>query len=398
MGAFAVVFVLTFFILGRLGFPKEPTGEQVLKILFIFTLFLGLFGGFIGFNFAGEISLSEQRPLNTFPKRLPFHERFPNEFNSFVDDRIALRSSAVKTYAFIEPYMLNRWDLKGNGIRGDDGWLFFNDENDTVENFQRIKDFSPEELDYFKKTVEEVYEFCKAHGIAFVFVLAPNKSSLYPEHYPSFIRRLDKPSSFERLESYLQANSKAPIAYIFDSLVAEKDNYLLHYKEDTHWNSVAGYFAYREAAKRIKNQIHDYSPIEMAQLVRCDKKSTINDLVLFIGGSTYQYGETNEFCLKEPVNVNVIQAVDANKHIMGIKETSVNNGKKAMVFHDSFYAAMEKYMEGSFSQIRDVWFYNTSPLAYKDDILDYKPDVVVWQLLERYVPNIMADGIKYNKP
>lgn len=395
---FVAVFVLTFFLLGRLGFPQYPSREQVLKIFFIFVLSLGLVGGVVGFNFSGEVSLSEQRTLNNFPKRLPFHEEFPNEFNAFVDDRVALRADAVKAYAFIQPYMLDRWDLKGNGIQGDDGWLFFNKENDTVANFQGLRDFSQQELEYFKKTVEEVYDFCKAQGIAFVFILTPSKSSIYPEHYPNFIKRLDKPSSFSRINDYLLSNSSAPITDIFDLLIDKKEEYLLYYKEDTHWNSVGSYFAYRQGADRIKDQLPDYKPIEMEDLIRCDAKNTTKDLIAFIGGTTYEYGVTNEFCLKEPVAVNVIQAVDANKHVMGIKETSVKNGKKAMVFHDSYYLAMEKYIEGSFSQVRDVWFYNTSPLAYKDEILEYKPDVIVWQMLERFVPNIMTEGIKYNKP
>ncbi len=51
------------------------------KIFFVVAVVLIVFGGLIFFDFTKEVSLKENRTLAKFPKRSPFHEKFPKEFD-----------------------------------------------------------------------------------------------------------------------------------------------------------------------------------------------------------------------------------------------------------------------------------------------------------------------------
>lgn len=395
---FLLFFIIVAAIVKRLSEPPGSGKVRFASVFFISITGTVLFGGFIGADFISDISEEEKRTLNRFPRRLPFHENFPGEFNLFVDDRVALRGDAFKLYSRVKPYMLDKFNLKGQGLFGLENWLFYNSEDDTVGNFQGVNGYTDSGLLFLKKTVDEVYDFCRENNIGFVFILAPNKSSVYPEYYPDFIKRLDTVSSYERINGYLLKHSSAPVTDVFGAIMPNKGQYSLYYKEDTHWNTVGAYFAWQKAADLLKRQIPGFRPVEFESVSRCDAKSPYRDLIDFTGGTLYDYPPTNEFCVNNPVKLETIQALDREKNIMGHIRTSNEDGLKIMIFHDSFMVLMQNFIYESASEVKNIWFYRTSPLAYKQDILEFKPDIIVWEMLERYAVAVMRGDMFHTRP
>ena len=47
-------------------------------------------------------------------------------------------------------------------------------------------------------------DYCESRGARFLFTIAPNKSSLYPEHMPARYLTEDADGSYERVLPYLE--------------------------------------------------------------------------------------------------------------------------------------------------------------------------------------------------
>lgn len=184
---------------------------------------------------------------------------------------------------------------------------------------------------------------------------------------------------------------------MLDEFEERKKEYSLFYKEDTHWTSVGAYFAYAKLASAIKKNHPSFEPVKPGDLYRCDAKSNKHDLTDMLAAYGHKFPATNEFCIKDPVAVETIVETDPYKHIMGHYKTSNTGGLRIMLFHDSFMGAMKPFIYEGASEVKGVWFYKASPLVYEKEIVDYKPDIIVWQILEKYVPYIMDGDIRYEE-
>lgn len=391
-----VVFAIMFFILNRLLKNIKMSVRNIWTVLFIAFIGVFIFGCLTGINFIGNDSVAEKRQLAKFPRKSPFHERFPDEFNKFIDDRVGFKDYANKLYGLIRPIMLDDVNMSKKALIGRNSWLYLNMENDDVRHYQRVVTYTQKEFGELKKHLDKMQDFCNANGIDLYFIMPPNKSTIYPEYYPDFIKQLDVPSSYEIISNYIKENAKVRFIDIYDKFMEHKNDYDLFYRGDTHWNSAGGYIAYKELAAAILEKHPDFKFIRDEDVYRCDNDNPPRDLVHFLNGYDYSPISSPEVCIKNPVKINVIKETDSNKHVI----TSNTKGLKIMLFHDSFLVIglLPSFIYEGASEVKNVRFYYTSPLAYEKEILEYKPDIIIWEMLERYVPSIMLGRISYKKP
>ena len=94
-------------------------------------------------------------------------------------------------------------------------------------------------------------------GIHFCVVIAPNKMTVYPEKLPAKrnFKRADQIRA-ERFVAYAKQHvPELQIKFLEDPLreAKAKVEYPLFFREDTHWNPLAGYISAREILKMIPN-------------------------------------------------------------------------------------------------------------------------------------------------
>lgn len=229
----------------------------------------------------------------------------------------------------------------------------------------------------------KVKEFCDVHRIKLYFVVPPNKATVYPEYYPSFIKWLDKPGYYTLLTNYLNDSFGATFIDVYANVMKEKDNYTLYYKEDTHRNSVGAYFAYKKLGKAIAKDYPNFAVINQEDLQRCDAKNRGHDLVNMLGGYAHDFGLSPEFCLTKPIAINYIQRYSPPSQTIGHLKTDNIKEPKAMLIHDSFMEGMVNYISNGVSESMNAWGTGVSPMAYENEILEYKPDIIIWEMLER---------------
>ena len=88
--------------------------DKIIKISFVILIFSILFSGLLFFDFTMEVSKKENRTLAKFPKRSPFHEEFPKEFDEWVNDRVGFRELSIDLYNDINKKLEKRLSKKIN--------------------------------------------------------------------------------------------------------------------------------------------------------------------------------------------------------------------------------------------------------------------------------------------
>lgn len=373
-----IISIISYFIIKKVNINKKDYYGKS-KIVYISIIICFLASGFIGINFSAKISEREKRTLANFPNRLPFHEEFPNEFNKYIDDRVNYRDKMIDMYAFVWKLLPfdDVIDENVKGFVGKDNFIFGNAYNNTITRYAGLITYSDEQLKEFKKHIDKVIEYCNLNNILFYLMIPPGKQVVYADHYSEFIKRNTKEHIYNTIDDFLIENIDEYIP-VYDKLMEERKNYQMFYREDSHWTSIGAYFAYYELAKRIKKDIPDFQILEQEHLYRCDVKAKLRDSISLVPWHKYNYPATNEFC---------------------VKDNAPKNPYKIMIIGDSYTnrELFKPFYLSNFIDSKIYRIYHTSPLAFKKEIEEFKPDIILWEQLWTYTENMMNGFITYDR-
>ena len=178
-------------------------------------------------------------------KRYP--SRFEFEFNLALPSRVEVASLARRVYVDglgVSPV--------AEVVMGTDGWLYYvgpAGEKLLDRHVRGSAPFSVAELDRWRDFLVERARRLRSVGAKYVFVIAPNKESIYPEHLPGWVGPRVGPSRLDQLMTHLKSATDVTAIDLRPALLAEKKTSVVYYKADTHWNTRGAYAAYREIAR-----------------------------------------------------------------------------------------------------------------------------------------------------
>ena len=112
-------------------------------------------------------------------------------------------------------------------ILGREGWLYY---APTLEDYTGSAPLSDGDLASAAANLGLMAEYCRDRGLAFLFVPAPNKNSLYPEQMPGYAPAEER--NIQRLLSLLPEEN-VPFADLY-ALFGEQGE-ILYYAHDSHW-------------------------------------------------------------------------------------------------------------------------------------------------------------------
>lgn len=336
--------------------------------------------GIIGFNVKGKISDAENRNLASFPDKNPFHEKFPKQMDAYINDRIGMREPLVQAYGYIADYL--PVNLTGKtAIEGENGWLFLNQESDTYCYYQRTSPFTEKSIQKILGIINDNIKFCEEHGIKLVLIIPPNKSTVYPEYYPKYIKHLDKPVPYETLAHRIKTSADLPLIAPLNALLSGKDEQELYFRKDSHWNTFGAYAAYRVLAEEIRKIYPNFYILQDKDIYDCEVNSW-GDLLPML----HLYNDNNRkekgLCPSYQINL----ALKSNSEIKRSDYAAGGDekGPKILLIHDSYMVALHPYLERSASEIASLWVYQYDFEKMKNFILENKPDMIIWEVLEKY--------------
>lgn len=138
------------------------------------------------------------------------------------------------------------------------------------------KYFSDEVAGRWLELLEARLAKAEALGSAYYHMVAPDKITIYPEHFPLPLTHAERAPS-RIFSERAQSRSRLAEAYIDigEPLARKKrDDVLFYWKTDTHWTFAGAYVAYEEIAARLNFGVDDRLR---------DAETTVAELILDLG-------------------------------------------------------------------------------------------------------------------
>ena len=266
---------------------------------------------------------------------------------------------------------------------GKENWLFLqNDTNRIVEQNAGLCRFSPDDVKRWAVILETRTEMLKDRGIKYYFFVAPNKESVYSEYLPDgYIVCAQRP--IHQLIEGLSASS-VKLLYPLDALTRYKSELQLYTQVNTHWNARGAYVAYEYLASIIKR---DYSlNIVQWQDIIFEDTEISEDL-----GNKLDPPQTSTYVRAHVKNAKAQIIYDngiINSGRIQISQNKETTLPTAIIFHDSFMTeGMLPFIMESFSRVQFIH----TPIVDYNLIDQFKPDVVMTEMVERFIICIPSD-------
>lgn len=386
--------LLLFFLVSRLD-PRwcktllKSRGFVNMAFPFVAVLFFFLFNYW--FSFLPGKSIFERRPI---ARKVEFRPdqlfNFTRPFTVYHSDHFPLRGTLIYLNNLLKHRMFEVSGMK-QVLLGKEGWLFL-DNNDrkagTVEYFRNASPLAADELEHWRLRLEERHNWLAARGVRYLFILAPNKNTIYPEYMPDRIRKASKLSRMDQLLNHLRARSHIAVLDLRPALLAEKKNRLLYHITDTHWNDFGAFIAYREIMRYLAAHFPEFknAPIMPLSDFRIEMQlQPGGDLaeMLFL-----EQRVINENWLRmEPLKPFTFTGdalpdlPTASRHGYTLRPGAPL--PNIVMVHDSFCKKWRPYFSEMFSRIVYIWDWGAH--FYPKIIEAEKPALVIDEMVERFL-------------
>jgi hypothetical protein len=370
------------------GFPgtKVKSPAEALIVISLFGLILAWFSLgtlFVSLCPSSTVSLSEKRMLAYFP-HLNMSEKsiveFPRKFESYLNDHLIDRAWLISRFCFLR-YSAFATSTSDKALVGKDGWLYlyFNGDKETLE---KSPSFSQVELEAFVNVIRQRKEWATKHGIKYLFVMTPSKSTVYPEFIDHTERRRGVTSRREQLFQALQATSGLDAIDLAPVMVAHKRLGQLYLKTDTHWNQQAAFYGYQTIVNAIRKWYPNIRSIPA--ITRSETIIYCGDLAKYLGLDglllepvpCFSFPRTSIFS-KYPAAPNFGDPLQGHHPFATEKPDS--KLPRAFCLGDSFTMATQPYLSESFSRAYFSWSQDFSA----PKILSEHPDLIIDEITER---------------
>lgn len=297
-------------------------------------------------------------------------------FKNYYKENFGLKSQMIDFYLKFKLNVLDDVPLKNKVITGKDGWYFLGNEyNQLFNDGFGSYPFSEFELEKIKNSIEHIKETLTSKGIDFHIVVPPNKHRVYSENLPYKIKQ--KPTRLEVLNSYLKEEIDFEILDLRDTLITSKGKELLYYKTNTHWNDLGAFIGYHKTLNTLKldipkenisNYTIDYQPIKRGDITEMIHLKLKEKAIFF----------------NKKTDSEIIPLKTKHDHL---HFKNPNRNKKLIMHRDSFSNAWIQFFNESFGETIYLRSYNI-----RFDLIEKeKPDVVVFEIIERELSNVLLN-------
>lgn len=285
---------------------------------------------------------------------------------------------------------------------GKDGWLFLKGgRNSPIRYYNEPDLFSDEMVNAWIDILEKRVGYLGRLNIKYVHLFVPNKLTVYPEYYADKLECFEcSPlQKVERKIGGLEGTKTADHVIIpIDYFKAQKEQARLYWKTDTHWTFQGAYCAYQlicaRLGKEADNEIVNRNKVtgNIAMDLGGKFKPAITEDVAFYNmqkNSRRVYAnEIVEFKEKNGLENN--EGLHIGSNVVFVNETAANP-EKVILFGDSFSEYRPLLLTGMLAEtFREVHFVWSANLDNKY-INRVKPDIVITQTVERFMPLVPKD-------
>lgn len=271
-------------------------------------------------------------------------------------------------------------------IIGMQGWLFYTGPLMFDDTMGR-KPLSLPELEAWREFFTERRDWLAQRGIRYLFVIPPDKHTIYPEHLPTWLARTSRPPQrLDQFISHMKAHSDLPILDLRPSILEAKKDARVYMQTDTHWNAMGAFIGYRSIMQALESQGLPVQPLDVSTFSQSTGTSRAGDLAVMLGLPDLLPEKDDVFLTHrapfQPVQIRVEPGLLKKKWVPTTEPVVSENPQasgRLLLFRDSFAGGLIPLLAQHFNRSVSIWQYNWDrPLIEKE-----KPDVVIDEMVER---------------
>jgi len=357
-------------------------------ILFSFCLLLVLFfiGQFVDLDLFPDVSenrVHAKKPVIAWS--FASMTDFPKKYEEYFNDSFGFRN-ALLWGNFSVRYGLLGVSPASDSVKGRDGWLFYSGGR-AIDDVRGISKFDENNLRRWARDLQMRKDYLAQFGIRYLFIIAPNKSTIYPELLPPGYKKVRERTLYDDLISYVRQNTNVEIIDLRQVLFNHKHERDLYYKTDEHWNRYGSFLAYREIMRPVSRWFPIITPYELDDFTISTTR-IFGDAGEVMGWRTLLSEGDLEYVFTPKKPFEAVLGTKAENHKAPFFYTNSNGYlPRAIVFHDSFFN--QDNIAHFFSQHFSMSLY-ISGRWYSLDQIDnlinnYRPHIVVEEMIERLI-------------
>ncbi len=292
------------------------------------------------------------------------------ELTDYMGSRFALRPYMVSARSFLYEKLL-RSSAEEQVVLGSDGQLYY---SSTLDDYCGNA-LSDEELALIADRLLAIQTETEARGAQFLFTVAPNKNSLFPEGMPSRYPAGHEQSNCSRLLPMLE--ERGVHAVDLHSVLA--GNAALYYRTDSHWTAEGAAIA----ADALLGALGRESAFAAGPF--SESGLHIGDLYQML----YPVGKGREAeLIYAPGHVHRTDSDPRGGNAITIRTNSPDGTGTLYCRRDSFGIALYPYLADAFEQAE----FSRSSDYTEEAFAALDADVVILEIVERNIPFLLPES------
>lgn len=361
------------------------------RIFFIIIILILFLLPIIFFNPKTTVSEKENRTLAEKPllvKNNHFNTQIFSDYDNYLQDHLGLREVLIQL-DIKNPLKIKSPINVEKAITGKNGWYFYTDPNDgnNLMDFYKRNLMDSNQIEKISKKILNTVEWCKNQNIKCIFLIGPNKHSVYEEFYP-----YERPDGITRADQITQIFNNFDVNFVFprDFMHSKKVefDYPLYYETDTHWNQAGAFITFGLLKNQLQSLFPDTIFPQIEYINYISESETYGDLLPMIKIKNAKSTQVNFFPIGQ--NNEDLYTYIKNDGLNGIYTKGKNNKlPRALIYRDSFFIALEPFVSPLFSEAEYHW--KSFEASDRDYVLKYRPDIIIFESVERNAPDIIKN-------
>jgi hypothetical protein len=256
-------------------------------------------------------------------------------------------------------------------IVGKNGWFFYRMD---LNNRQNGRNISTKDLKITQQRIQGIYNSLQKRNITMLLVIAPDKSTIYSYQLPDQIQSPKAYTRMDALRTYLVQHGPPVLVDLQQALLEAKKTQDVYYKTDTHWNANGAFVGYTQIMLALSKTYPQLTPDPLSAFKRSDTPPYAHDL-LRIMGAPGPLEVSFQYSWKEKGSPHA------------------KDSPSLLMYMDSFGAGLLPFMTHHFREVNYVMSNpRYAPLQSMQEIDRLKPNVVIIEVVERYVNGKVVDA------
>ncbi len=340
---------------------------------------------------SARFSNTENRALTGPPPlHFPHVGSFVRQFDQYYKENFGGRNPLFYLYSRWKLRVLGESPLPEKVVVGRNGWFYLgNSYNHVIDQHRGLQLLTADSAQIIANHLVGRQQELARRGVQLYVLIAPDSHTIYPEYLPDRLQPSSVPSRLDVLKQAV-GRTTVPFVDIRDTLRRAKQQHVVYYQTDTHWNDYGTLIGCAALLGRMRQDNPTLPPAQISEYSIDQQRGVGGDLVRML---------TLQDELKDPVYYAIRpaparmarQAATVPNPVSGFPSTRFvgptdNNSTNLLLIGDSFSHSMMQFLPGYFGKSYFVRARRLDSALVQTE----RPNVVVIEVVERNL-NYLAD-------